>query len=137
MRYQKLFSDDAGESHWEDVEVTVETRVFAPPAENIEISEGEPVRQMMFLRLQSGWNEPTHPTPVRQKLICLAGAVRVPASDGQFRDIGRGDVVERGDANVIVAARSIDFDNSVRTALHCPYAAIAQCVDAAIADGRQ
>jgi hypothetical protein len=92
MRYQKLFSDDAGESHWEDVEVTVETRVFAPPAENIEISEGEPVRQMMFLRLQSGWNEPTHPTPVRQKLICLAGAVRVPASDGQFRDIGRGDV---------------------------------------------
>lgn len=46
----------------------------------------------MFLRLRSGWNEPIHPTPVRQKLICLAGSVRVTASDGQVRHIGRGDV---------------------------------------------
>lgn len=74
------------------MEVTVETHTFAPPAENIEISEVEPVKQMLFLRLQSGWIEPIHPTPVRQKLICLAGAVRVAASDGEYRDISRGDV---------------------------------------------
>jgi hypothetical protein len=92
MRFQKLFSDDAGESHWKDVEVSVETRTFAPPAQDIEISEPEPVRQMMFLKLRSGWNEPVHPTPVRQKLVCLAGAVRVTASDGEVRDICRGDV---------------------------------------------
>ena len=92
MRYQKLYSDDAGESHWDDVDVTVETRSFAPPAGDIEISDSEPVKQMLFLRLKSGWNEPIHPTPVKQKLICLAGSVRVTASDGEFRDIGRGDV---------------------------------------------
>ncbi len=46
----------------------------------------------LFLKLRSGWNEPVHPTPVRQKLVCLAGTVRVTASDGEVREIGRGDV---------------------------------------------
>ena len=27
-----------------------------------------------------------------QKLVCLAGSIRVTASDGEFRDIGPGDV---------------------------------------------
>lgn len=68
MKFQKLFADDAGESHWEDVDVTVETRTFAPPAKDIEVSEPAPVKQMVFLRLRSGWDEPIHPTPVKQKL---------------------------------------------------------------------
>ncbi len=47
---------------------------------------------MVFLRLRAGWNEPIHPTPVRQKLICMAGAARVTASDGGARVIAKGDV---------------------------------------------
>ncbi len=92
MKYQRLFCDAAGESHWEDVEVPVEVRTFAPPAKDIEISEPETIKQVLFLRLRSGWNEPIHPTPVKQKLICLKGAVSVTASDGEVRNIGRGDV---------------------------------------------
>jgi quercetin dioxygenase-like cupin family protein len=92
MKYQKLYSDADGESHWTDIGIVLEERSFAPPAKAIDISEPEQVRQMMFLRLRKGWNEPIHPTPVTQKLICLAGTVRVTASDGTFRDIGPGDV---------------------------------------------
>ena len=92
MKFQKLYCDAEGESHWEDVEVTLEEREFAPPARAIEISEPEAVTQTLFLRLQAGWSEPIHPTPIPQKLICLRGKVRVTASDGEFRDIGRGDV---------------------------------------------
>lgn len=92
MKFQRLYSDAEGESHWQDVEVALEERVFAPPAQKIEVSEPEPVTQMMFLRLRSGWNEPIHPTPLRQKLICLSGSVRVTASDGEVRDINCGDV---------------------------------------------
>nr|WP_306266050.1 hypothetical protein [Pararhizobium sp. IMCC3301] len=92
MKFQKLFSDENGKSHWEDIDVAMEVRSFASPAQNIEISEPELVKQAMFLRLRSGWNEPIHPTPVAQKLICLAGTVRVTASDGESRDIGPGDV---------------------------------------------
>jgi len=39
MKFQKLFSDGNGESHWEDVDFTLEERSFAPPAKDIEISE--------------------------------------------------------------------------------------------------
>lgn len=92
MRFQKLYSDEAGESRWTDVDIALEERHFAPPAQNIEISEPDPVKQMLFLRLRAGWNEPIHPTPVAQKLICLRGSVSVTASDGAVRKIGPGDV---------------------------------------------
>ena len=92
MIFKKLYADAAGESHWEDVTVSLEEKTFAPPAKAIEISKPETVTQTMFLRLKKGWDEPIHPTPVAQKLICMAGVVRVTASDGEFRDIGPGDV---------------------------------------------
>ncbi|WP_299847028.1 cupin [uncultured Roseovarius sp.] len=92
MRYYRLFADHVGESHWKNVDVTLRERVFAPPAKQIEISEPEAATQTMFLRLRSGWDEPIHPTPVRQKLVCLTGSVEVTASDGDTRIIARGDV---------------------------------------------
>lgn len=92
MQYHKLYSDKAGESHWEDVEITLQERSFAPPARNIEISEPENVGRFMFLRLPAGWDEPVHPTPVRQKLVCLSGKILVTASDGEAREIAKGDV---------------------------------------------
>lgn len=92
MKFLKLYCDEAGESHWQEIEVSLAERSFAPPAREIEVSEPETVGKLLFLRLKSGWNEPAHPTPVRQKLVCLAGAARVTASDGDIRDIGRGDV---------------------------------------------
>ena len=92
MKFHKLYADAEGESHWQDVEVTLTERVFAPPAKAIEISQAEPAKQVMFLRLRAGWNEPVHPTPVCQKLVCLAGRVRVTASGGEARDITVGDV---------------------------------------------
>lgn len=92
MRYIHLVVDAAGESHWRDVEVSLEERSFAPPAREIEVSKPEKARVVMFLRLRAGWDEPVHPTPVPQILVCLAGAVRVTASDDTVRDIARGDV---------------------------------------------
>lgn len=92
MRYHHLYADDSGESRWRDVEVALDVRRFAPPAQGIEISAPEKATQTMFLRLRAGWDEPAHPTPKRQTLVCLAGAVRVTASDGEAREIGPGDV---------------------------------------------
>jgi quercetin dioxygenase-like cupin family protein len=92
MKYIRLYADANGESHWEDIAVNLEERSFAPPAKAIEISPPEQTTQTMFLRLRAGWDEPIHPTPVRQKLICLQGEVEVTASDGEKRRIGKGDV---------------------------------------------
>ena len=92
-----LYAGPDGESHWRDVDVTLEERQFAPPAKAIEISEPEAVTQTLFLRLRAGWDEPVHPTPVEQRLICLQGQVTVTASDGEARVIGPGDVWHMAD----------------------------------------
>lgn len=92
MHFFRLYADDQGESHWQDVAVTLEEKTFAPPAKAIEVSASDPVTAFMFLRLRAGWDEPVHPTPVAQRLVCLRGSVRVTASDGDVRDIRPGDV---------------------------------------------
>ncbi len=92
MRYHHLYSDASGESRWKEVSVDLEERSFAPPAQAIHVSAPYSANAMLFLRLHAGWNEPVHPTPVAQTLICLAGAVRVTASDGEARVIAQGDI---------------------------------------------
>jgi quercetin dioxygenase-like cupin family protein len=92
MKYHRLYADDSGHSRWAEVEIGLRERNFAPPATAIEVSEPEAAVRTVFLRLRSGWNEPIHTTPVAQRLICLAGRVRVTASDGESREIGSGDV---------------------------------------------
>ena len=99
MKYNFLFDKEDGESTFEDVEVTVTERTFAPPAKAIEVSDPVPASAALFLRLRAGWDEPTHASPVRQTLVCTRGAVRVTASDGSFRDIGVGDVWMMDDRN--------------------------------------
>jgi len=92
MWFHHLYADGSGESHWRKVELMLQERSFAPPAQRIFVSEAETAKALVFLSLKSGWNEPSHRTPKRQILFCLAGAVRVTASDGEARDIGQGDV---------------------------------------------
>ncbi len=92
MKFHHLYADADGESHWKDVEVQLTERSFAPPARNILVSDAEQASALLFLKLTSGWNEPVHPTPIAQTLICLAGKVQVTASDGEMREIGQGDV---------------------------------------------
>ncbi|NNE79104.1 MAG: cupin domain-containing protein [Silicimonas sp.] len=92
MHYHHLYSDEAGESRWRRVEVDLSEQAFAPPAKSIFVSEGEPAKATLFLRLPAGWNEPIHPTPKRQFLAALKGRIAVTASDGETREIGPGDV---------------------------------------------
>ena len=114
LRFQRLYSDADGESHWEDVDVVLQERSFAPPAKAIEISEPEKVENVLFLRLKAGWDEPIHPTPVSQKLICRSGTAQVTASDGEVRKIGPGDVWHmedrRGRGHRTVVTSEEDFE---------------------------
>lgn len=99
MQFHDLFADETGESHWRTVDVALAERSFAPPAKAIEISQIAPSTGMLFLRLAAGWNEPIHPTPLAQTLVCLRGQVRVTASDGEAREIGPGDVWRMADTS--------------------------------------
>ncbi len=99
MKINHLYADAEGESHWHDVEIPLEKRSFAPPAQDIRISDVTPATGLVFLTLKAGWDEPIHPTPLSQTLFCLAGAVRVTASDGEAREISKGEIWRMDDTH--------------------------------------
>ncbi|MAN13874.1 MAG: cupin [Dinoroseobacter sp.] len=117
MKINHLYADANGESHWRDEEVKLQERSFAPPARDIHISALLPATGLVFLRLNAGWDEPIHPTPRSQTLLCLAGAVRVTASDGEAREIGPGsiwrmdDTTGNGHHTAVISAE--DFEAAV------------------------
>ena len=114
MQYYHLFSDEDGESRWRNVLISFADREIAPGAQPISVSNREPAKATLFLRLKSGWNEPIRPTERRQLLVALTGRVIVTANDGQTREIGPGDVWRIGDrsgnAHQIHVISDVDFE---------------------------
>ena len=50
MKYVRLYSDEGGDSHFEDVEVRFESVDYAPPAPPLDLSSSTPASQFVFLR---------------------------------------------------------------------------------------
>jgi hypothetical protein len=85
VKYVRLYSDEEGDSHFEDVEVEFESVDFAPPAPPLDLSSATTASQFVFVRSPSGWYGDWHPAPRRQFACCLAGEFEVTASDGETR----------------------------------------------------
>ena len=88
----RLFADSQGESHFETVNLSLESTDFAPPAPPLEVSEVVEGPHG-FLRAPSGWFGDWHPTPARQFMCLLSGTLEVEASDGEVRRISVGEIV--------------------------------------------
>ena len=85
MQLARVYSDGAGESHFDDVVVEMATTPFAPPAPPVDLSAPLEAARCFFLGLPQGWHGDWHPSPRRQLNIVLMGAVEVQASDGEVR----------------------------------------------------
>ena len=55
MQYTRLYADDAGESHFEDVDVEFKDDDYAPPAPPLGRSDYMGATQTAFVRGASGW----------------------------------------------------------------------------------
>jgi quercetin dioxygenase-like cupin family protein len=93
MKYIRLYSDEDGESHFEDVELKFQTTDFAPPAPPLDISTFGEVEQCSILRAEPGWAGDWHPAPYRQLHFYLSGEIEAEASDGEKRRMGAGGLV--------------------------------------------
>ena len=93
MKYTKIFSDEEGETHFEDVEVELESINYAPPAPPLNLSSFNPATQYAIAVAPSGWLGDWHPTPHRQILFYLSGEVEVQVSDGKVRRFGAGSIL--------------------------------------------
>lgn len=88
MRIHNIYVDDAGQSHWRDIEVEwVEQRNFS------KMSARLPATGIIFRQTSGDYDLDWHPAPRRQYIINLDGGVKITASDGEVRDIGAGEVI--------------------------------------------
>ena len=88
MRIHNIYVDDAGETHWRDVEVQwVEER------NGSKLSARLPATGIIFRETAGDYDLSWHPAPRRQYIINLDGGVQITASDGESRKIGAGEIV--------------------------------------------
>ena len=93
-RYVRLFADERGESHFEDVEIALVPVDFAPPAAPLNIAQFLPTAQSRWVGAPVGWDgEKPHLSPHRQIFCLLQGEYEVTVSDGHVRRFAAGSVL--------------------------------------------
>jgi len=94
MKIIRLWADDAGESHFEDVELAFEeVGDFFENTPPVLFSSFESAVQYGFERVPPGWEGDWHPTPQRILAIFLSGEGEIEASDGEVRPIVPGTIL--------------------------------------------
>jgi hypothetical protein len=88
MKIHRLYVDDKGETHFQDVEVEF---VESGPAGRL--SKRLPATGIIFRQVPPTYDLDWHPAPRRQYIINLDAGVQITASDGESRRIGAGEVL--------------------------------------------
>ncbi len=88
MKIHRLWVDDTGESHFQDVEIELK-----PGGRAGKLSERFPATGIIFREVPADYDLDWHPAPRRQYIINLDAGVQITASDGEARKIGAGEVI--------------------------------------------
>ncbi len=117
MHHLRIWADDAGESHFEEVTLASTVAPAEPGVAELWISEAVPVTDVQFVTVKAGDQRPDwHCGPRRQFVVFLDGWVEITVSDGEVRRLpagsavlvddlhGRGHVTEHepGDRRVLI-----------------------------------
>ncbi|MHA1947131.1 MAG: hypothetical protein ACXAC6_18840 [Candidatus Hodarchaeales archaeon] len=92
MKYTRVFSDENGETHFEDVKIEVFPVDFAPPAPPLNLSAFKDAKKFCFVNAPIDWYGDWHPTPKRQVFVYISGEIEAKVSDGEVRVFGPGSV---------------------------------------------
>ncbi|MHA1577591.1 MAG: hypothetical protein ACTSU3_09545 [Candidatus Thorarchaeota archaeon] len=92
MKYTRIYTDDDGETHFEDVEIELSPVDFAPPAPALNLSAFTEAKRFCYGNVSPGWFGDWHPTPKRQVFVYLSGQIEATVSDGEVRVFGPGSV---------------------------------------------
>ncbi len=92
--YVRLFSDEKGESHFEDLEAVMEPVEFAPPAPPLNVASFGAASGLALVGGCADWGgDAPHPSPARQVMCVLVSRFEVTASDGTSREFSPGNVL--------------------------------------------
>lgn len=93
-QYKRLYSDENGESHFEELEIELAPVDFAPPAAPLNIAQFLPTAQSIWVGALAGWpGDKPHPSGHRQIFYTVQGKYEVTASDGTVRYFPAGSVL--------------------------------------------
>ena len=99
ITYTHLYSEDSGESHFEDIEMDLTLTDYAPPAPPLSLSAFLSASQVRFMNAPAGWASDWHPSSARNLFFVISGEWEVTASDGETRRFGVGSVLLVEDTN--------------------------------------
>ena len=88
MRIHNLYEDEAGVSHFRDIEVA-----WDEVRQSNKFSARQAASGIVFRETTKDYTVDWHPAPRRQYVINLDSAVHITAGDGEMRYIGPGEVV--------------------------------------------
>src|SRR4030095_2882347 len=91
--YVRLFADDSGESHFENVSVELASVEFARGIPNLFTSTSLDSTNASFFGAPGGWEADWHPSSGRHLFAVLSGMWEVTTSDGEVRTFAKGDVL--------------------------------------------
>jgi len=91
MRFTRIYADESGETHFDDVEMPLQSHIPAPGLRPVRASPRITIRHAQFLianpaSVDGDW----HPAPARQFALFLRGSLDVDVSDGEGRRFGPG-----------------------------------------------
>jgi hypothetical protein len=87
MKITRVYSDSAGESHFEDIEVSL-----SDSGQIGWLSEEIPANGIIFRENDADYNYDWHNAPQKQYVIMLDGEIEIQTSDGNKRIFHGGDV---------------------------------------------
>jgi hypothetical protein len=91
FEYFRVYADEHGESHFEDVRVPMHEVDFAPPAAPLNLAALGPAASVAVIGSDHDWaGAEFHPAPARQWIVLLEGRGSITASDGETREGGPG-----------------------------------------------
>jgi hypothetical protein len=109
MRYARLFADDSGESHFDDIEIEFRATDYVQSAAPVDFSPTLRASQVSFMRAPAGWTSDLHVSAARNMFVVLSGEWEVTASDGESRRFAAGsallveDISGKGHSSRIVS----------------------------------
>lgn len=91
--YVRLFSDDRGGSHFEEIQTRLNRVDFAFGIPPLFVSEDIAAQATSFFGAPAGWESDWHPSSGRHLFAVLTGVWEVTSSDGETRSFSTGDVL--------------------------------------------
>src|SRR5437016_2616580 len=93
MRYTRLFSNEQGESHFDEVEIEFANTDYVEGAPPLKLSPSEKAVEYSFMDAPAGWTSDWHPSSARNLFVVLSDGWEVTASDGETRRFNTGEVL--------------------------------------------